>query len=200
MSHLRSAITAASERRKAEDLLVTATGGISAGYALRLDSVQVDATRFKQGVEAGEQALYAGDYEVTLRELRESLSLWRGRPLYEAAERPFALPEIKRMEDLFRRAVIGRVAADIGVKDHRSAIADLEQMILSWPDVVDLRVLLAIALYRSSRHAEAAHACRAAIRVAQDLGLSQRRLDALARDVLTEALPAAGLPHTSWEN
>jgi DNA-binding SARP family transcriptional activator len=200
MSHLRRAIATASEHEQAQDFLATSTDGASAGYALCLDDVKVDASSFKQRIEAGERALYAGNYALAARESRDALSLWRGRPLYEAAERPFAFAEIQRLEDLFRQATIAQVAADVGAKDHRSVIADLEQMVRWWPDVVDLRVLHIVALYRSSNHARAAQACQSAIQAAQGLGLSQRRLDALQRDILTEALPAAGLPHTSWES
>jgi len=198
VSHLRSAIAGASGEGQSLDVLVTATTGITMGYALRLDAMRVDASLFRHCVEAGEQALHAGHYEVAAADAREALSLWRGQPLPEAAERPFALAEIRRQEDLYRRAMIVRVAADVAFKDHQSVITDLEQMVERWPGVLDVRVLLIIALCRSSRHAEAAGACLVAIRVAQELGLSQRRLDALQREVLTETLPAAGLPYVSW--
>jgi DNA-binding SARP family transcriptional activator len=200
MSHLRSALAGAGGQIQSQDVLVTTTGGVSAGYALRLEMLRVDASRFKAGIEAGERALRAGDYAISAHESRDALSLWRGQPLYEVAERSFALAEVRRLEDMFRRGMIVRVAADVAAKEHRSVISDLEHMVTQWPDVMDLRVLLTIALYRSSHHAEAARACHRAIQIAQDFGLSQRRLNALLHDVLTETLPRAGLPHTSWES
>ena len=44
----------------------------------------------------------------TARTLREALALWRGPPLDDLANEPFAAPEIRRLEDLWLRGARGR--------------------------------------------------------------------------------------------
>ena len=56
------------------------------GYELRLGDGDVDALRFA--------ALVADDMP------REALALWRGSPLADVAEEPFAAGEIRRLEEL----------------------------------------------------------------------------------------------------
>jgi DNA-binding SARP family transcriptional activator len=56
------------------------------GYELRLSDGDVDARRF--------EALVADDMP------REALALWRGAPLADVADEPFADAEIRRLEEL----------------------------------------------------------------------------------------------------
>ena len=59
------------------------------GYELRLGDGELDARRFEQLVAAGAA--------------RDALSLWRGAPLADVADEPFAAAEIRRLDELRRR-------------------------------------------------------------------------------------------------
>src|SRR3954471_11076095 len=61
-----------------------------AGYRLRVRPEELDAERFKRGVETGRRALGDGRPEQAARLLREALELWRGSPLAELEFEPFA--------------------------------------------------------------------------------------------------------------
>src|SRR6478736_10080697 len=56
------------------------------GYELQLAPEDVDAGHFEQLLARGEP--------------REALALWRGPPLDDLADEPFAAPEIRRLEEL----------------------------------------------------------------------------------------------------
>jgi class 3 adenylate cyclase len=69
------------------------------GYELRLPEDSVDALRFERLVAT------AGRRERTSNgAAREALSLWRGPPLADLADEPFAAAEIRRLEELWLRA------------------------------------------------------------------------------------------------
>jgi hypothetical protein len=69
------------------------------GYELRLPEDSVDAVRFERLVAT------AGRRERTSNgAAREALSLWRGPPLADVADEPFAAAEIRRLEELWLRA------------------------------------------------------------------------------------------------
>src|SRR5262245_27706055 len=55
------------------------------GYELRLSDGEVDATRFERLLGAARP--------------REALALWRGDPLCDIADEPFAAAEIRRLEE-----------------------------------------------------------------------------------------------------
>src|SRR3954447_7767416 len=60
------------------------------GYELRLAGDDLDVVRFER--------------LVGQRRPREALELWRGEPLADLADEPFAAPAVRRMEDLRLRA------------------------------------------------------------------------------------------------
>src|SRR5688572_21940807 len=60
------------------------------GYELRLAGGDVDAVRFEALLDEARP--------------REALSLWRGAPLADVADEPFAAAEIRRLEELRARA------------------------------------------------------------------------------------------------
>jgi hypothetical protein len=65
----------------------------------------VDAVRFERLAREGRRALRNGEAETAGQWLREALGLWRGEPLADVAEAPFAAPVIVRLTEL-RLAVI----------------------------------------------------------------------------------------------
>ena len=192
VSHLRRALGEVAGADPDAPPLVTDQLGGSAAYALRVDPGRVDATRFERLTTLGSRELHLGRFENAAETLREGLSLWRGQPLADVADRAFARPEIRRLESSYRAAVIARVQADAECGLHRAVIGELEAMADRWPGDESVLSLLAVCLYRSGRAGEAAQVCRDAIAAAHDQGLDSRRLADLQRDVLRGSLERPG--------
>ena len=69
------------------------------GYVLAVDPSELDLARFEELVSAARGA----DPLRASRLLREALALWRGPPLPEFEQEPFARGESRRLEDLDSR-------------------------------------------------------------------------------------------------
>jgi DNA-binding SARP family transcriptional activator len=125
------------------------------GYELRLAAERVDAVRFERLVNEAERGNGAPDGEA-----REALALWRGSPLADVADEPFASAEIRRLEELRLQAVELAIDADLAACRHREVLSELRSMIADEPLRERLRAQHMIALYRSGRQAEALEAYR----------------------------------------
>jgi DNA-binding SARP family transcriptional activator len=198
VSHLRRALSDAGgfdEGRPRPVSLLTDKIGGSTAYALRVHHDRIDASRFEVGVTAGMRELHQGRFDAASEMLAAAVSMRRGQPLADVADRAFAQAEIVRLEGSYRAARLARVQADVQRGLHRAVIGELEAMTGAWPDDEMVSLLLVICLYRSGRSADAARVCRAAIEVILGHGLDSRRLAALQLDVLSGTLPSVGLPH-----
>lgn len=200
VSHLRKAIGDGHGYGQEPKMLVSARVGGAVAYALRREVVDTDAARFDQEVDEGEAELRDGKYASAGGVLSGALSLWRGAPLADAGDRPYARDWAAHLQDRHRHAVVLRAAASVGGLEHARVAGELPGMVARWPDDEIVRALHAITLYRSGRPARAAAACQDAIRATQSHGLDSPRLHALQRDVLNGTLPDAGLPHLPWGN
>ena len=153
------------------------------GYLLRVDPDELDVERFERLVAD------AGRAEPRERAdlLREALSLWRGAPLAEFADEPFAAAEIPRLEELHVAAAEELLATELELGRHTDAVAALERLVRQHPLRERLRVLLMLALYRSGRQADALAAYRDARRTLDEqLGLDPgEELQRLERAILT---------------
>jgi DNA-binding SARP family transcriptional activator len=138
------------------------------GYVLRVERSELDVARFEQLVGEARVA----EPERAARKLREALGLWRGRPLVDLAYEPFAQAEIARLEELRLAALELRVEADLAAGRHTQLVGELEALVAEHPLRERLWMQLMLALYRSSRQAEALEAYRGARRVLDEqLGL-----------------------------
>ncbi len=118
------------------------------GYELRLGDGDVDALRFA--------ALVADDMP------REALALWRGSPLADVAEEPFAAGEIRRLEELRLTAAERAIDGDLAAGRHREVLGELEALVARDPLREGLQAQRMLALYRSGRQAQALQAYRQA--------------------------------------
>jgi DNA-binding SARP family transcriptional activator/ABC-type transport system substrate-binding protein/DNA-binding beta-propeller fold protein YncE len=184
-------------RRELGDVLVTRGGG----YLLAAQPEQVDLARFDRLVTEGRRALAEGQPEHASELLREGLALWRGAPLAELADEPFARAEIGRLEDARLDAIEDRAEAELALGRLAEAIRELEPLVARHPYRERLHELLMLALYRAGRQADALAAYRDARRVLVDeLGLEPgarlRRLHTaiLAQDPALERPEAAPPP------
>jgi class 3 adenylate cyclase len=143
-----------SQLRKAlgRDVVVTR----APGYMAVVGPDELDVERFERLVAE------AADSDVSGRAacLREALSLWRGPPLADLADEPFAGAEIRRLDELRLAALEDRIAADLELGRHGELVAELEALVQEHPLRERVRALLMLALYRGGRQAEALAAYR----------------------------------------
>jgi YVTN family beta-propeller protein len=118
------------------------------GYELRLTDGDVDAIRFERLIDEARG--------------RDALALWRGEPLADLADEPFAAAEIRRLEELRLRAAEQAIDADLEAGRHADVIGELDALIDQHPLREKLRAQRMVALYRCGRQAEALDAYREA--------------------------------------
>ncbi len=158
------------------------------GYELRLDPDCLDAHRFERLVSEGGKELAAGHPEGAAAALREALSLWRGQPLADVVDEPFAQREIARLEDLRIVALEQLIEARLRLGGHAEVVGQLETLIAEHPYRERLRGQLMLALYRAERQADALQAYQETRRrLVGDLGIEPgERLRELERAILTQ--------------
>jgi YVTN family beta-propeller protein len=118
------------------------------GYELRLVDGAVDAVSFERLVEQGRA--------------REALALWRGEPLADVADEPFAAGEIRRLQELRVRAAELAIDGDLAAGRHREVIGELDALVEEYPLRERLHAQRMLALYRAGRQSEALEAYRRA--------------------------------------
>ena len=141
-------------------------------YILQVADEQVDVARFERLAEDGRRSLAAGAPERAAAQLGGALALWRGRPLSDFRDEPFAQAEIGRLERLRAEVVEDRVEADLAVGRHADVVGELEVLVAAHPLRERLHGQLMVALYRCGRQAEALAAYQAARRtLVEELGI-----------------------------
>ena len=125
------------------------------GYVLRVAAEQLDLTRFEQQAAAASGALGRGEPEAASSLLRDALALWRGPPLADVADEPFARLAIERLEEVRLAAVGQRIEAELALGRHAELVGELEELVFEHPLHERFRGQLMLALYRSGRQAEA---------------------------------------------
>jgi DNA-binding SARP family transcriptional activator/ABC-type branched-subunit amino acid transport system substrate-binding protein len=185
VSRLRKALAGGAE------VLVTR----SPGYLVNVEPGRLDSQRFDSGVTAGRAALASGDAESAARLLREALGLWRGRPLADLEDEPFAREAIADLEDRWLDAIDSRIDADLALGRHAELAPELRALVRAHPLREGLRAQLMLALYRAGRQSEALDVFAETRRtLAEDLGLEPGpELQRLQQAVLNHD-PALELP------
>jgi DNA-binding SARP family transcriptional activator len=151
-------------KRLGEGRLVTR----APGYLLCVERSELDLGRFEQLLGEARKADPADAADL----LRRALALWRGPALADLAYEPFVQNEIARLEELRWAALEQRIDADLACGRHGELVGELEGLVAEHPLREHLRYQLMLALYRSSRQAEALDAYRTARReLAEELGL-----------------------------
>ena len=153
------------------------------GYAVQLPVDAVDTWRFEQLV-----AIDAATPDPVAR-LTEGLQLWRGPALAEYADRPWAQPEILRLDELRSLARERLAAARIERGEAAVVVGELEGLVAEMPLREERWRLLALALYRANRQADALGALRRARQTfADELGVDPGpALRALEADILAQS-------------
>jgi DNA-binding SARP family transcriptional activator len=129
------------------------------GYLLKLDADELDLARFERLALQGTQALLAAP-GLAAAKLREALGLWRGAPLAEFVDEPFAQAERARLEEQRFAVLQARIDADLALGRHAELVGELEVLVARQPLREELHQQLLLSLYRSGRQAEALEAYR----------------------------------------
>jgi DNA-binding SARP family transcriptional activator len=151
------------------------------GYVLRVGPDELDLARFELLVKRAAGAPATERAEL----LQEALALWRGEPLADLTDEPFALAEARRLEQLRLAAVEEHVDAELALGSHARVIGELEALVRDNPLRERLRGQLMLALYRSGRQAEALRVYDEGRRLLDELGLAPgEELQRLQRAIL----------------
>ncbi len=142
-----------SQLRKALDEGVIETVG--GGYLLHLGTDATDAARFEQLLERGRSELAGQRAQVARRTFEEALALVRGRPYEDVADEEFARHEVGRLEELITEAREERLEAMLAQDLPGEALADLRKLAAEHPLRERTVAMLATALARTGRRAEA---------------------------------------------
>jgi WD40 repeat protein/DNA-binding SARP family transcriptional activator len=132
------------------------------GYELHIDPESVDVVRFERLVAEAVRAATAGDAPDAAR---EALALFRGDPLADLADEPFAAAEIRRLDDLRETAAELAIDADLAAGRHQEIIGDIDALLGQHPLRERLHAQRMLALYRCGRQADALQAFRDARRL-----------------------------------
>jgi len=161
---LRRAIEPGRSSRTGFEVLVTS----GPGYALRAGPDGLDALRFEGLVTQAASAPAPRAVELS----GESLALWRGPAYAEFAGEPWAEGERARLAELRLTAIERQAEARLELGLASQAVPDLQAHVTGHPWREDAWRLLALALYRSGRQAEALDVIRRARSLlAAELGL-----------------------------
>jgi DNA-binding SARP family transcriptional activator len=156
------------------------------GYLVELDPERLDLHRFQRLAREGAQRLSVGPARAAST-LREALGLWRGQPLAEFDDTPFARAEIPRLEQQRLTALEARLQADLALGRHAELVSELQALVAEHPLHEGLHRLLMLSLYRCGRQAEALETYRRARHtLAEELGIDPgRALQELEAAILT---------------
>ncbi len=147
----------------------------ASGYRLDVPAAQVDARTFEDLADQGARLLRTGDHPEAVRVLRAALGMWRGQLLGDA-DADFVRAAAARLDE--RRLTAAEDLYDAELRSGRAAavIADLYDAVTASPLRERLRGLLALALYRSGRQADALAVLDQGRRILRDeLGLEPSR-------------------------
>jgi DNA-binding SARP family transcriptional activator len=192
VANLRRAVEPDRPARAPAALLVTRPPG----YALLADPACVDAAVFGRRAALGHDLL-ATEPAVAAAELEAALALWRGDAYADvAALAPSLAAESTRLEQLRLLALEDRWQAEVDLGAHARAVPELEALLAGHPLRERAWCLLALALYRSQRQADALGAlARARTLLAEELGLDPgEALRRLEEQVLRQDPELTGPP------
>ncbi|HVF79032.1 MAG TPA: AfsR/SARP family transcriptional regulator, partial [Solirubrobacteraceae bacterium] len=125
------------------------------GYVLAIDPDQLDLRRFETLAAAGRRHLDEGDPVQAAASVREALELWRGRPLAELENEPFAAAAIRELDEAWLAALETRIEADLALGRPAELTPELATLVRRHPLRERLRAQLMLALYRCGRQADA---------------------------------------------
>jgi DNA-binding SARP family transcriptional activator len=128
------------------------------GYVLQIDRDQIDVHRFMGSVADGRAAAATGMHAAALRHFDAALALWRGPALAGVGPEEQVRPIVVRLEEERAAAVEDRFDAMLALGRHAQSVPAIQAAVEESPLRERLWAQLALALYRSSRQADALRA------------------------------------------
>jgi DNA-binding SARP family transcriptional activator len=92
------------------------------GYRIDIEDGELDQDRFER-LLSGAQGRHPKERRALLG---EALGLFRGQPLADLRDEPFATPEVARLEGLRLKALEERIDADLALRRHEDVVPELE--------------------------------------------------------------------------
>jgi WD40 repeat protein/DNA-binding SARP family transcriptional activator len=135
------------------------------GYELQIDPELVDVHRLERLVA---DARRSGVARESGHAAREALALFRGEPLADLADEPFATTEIPRLEGMRETAAELAIDADLASGRHQEVIGEIDALLARSPLRERLHAQRMLALYRCGRQAEALESYQRARRILVD--------------------------------
>jgi tetratricopeptide (TPR) repeat protein len=171
----------------------------SRGYLLDSSGVTFDVHTFAGHVTAGREALSQFDPRSAFTAFDAALGLWRGPAYADMRDASWVASEVARLEELRLSAAEGRCEAALQLGDHHGAVAELDAHVRDYPLREHGCELLALALYRAGRQAEALKVLRdTRARLTGELGIDpSAALQRLERDILAQSSTLDWRPPTS---
>ena len=142
----------------------------TAGYRLALTDEEIDVRRFERLLGRGQRLAESGDDERAAATFGQALQLWRGPAFSDINEWAPGQSEASRLDELRRHAQDSLLEAEIAIG--RDGVASATALVTEDPLREHRWSLLALALYRSGRQADALGAVRRARHILrEELGL-----------------------------
>lgn len=125
----------------------------SAGY--RSTAVASDLITAEAAAQRMHAARRAGDHQAVAAAARTALALWRGPALADLRAIPFAAAEGERLDDWRLSLTVAGLEANLELGAAGEVVTELTGLVARHPLHEPLGCLLAVALYRSGRQADA---------------------------------------------
>jgi class 3 adenylate cyclase/DNA-binding SARP family transcriptional activator/tetratricopeptide (TPR) repeat protein len=139
------------------------------GYCLAVAPGALDAAVFERMVVGSR----VGDVAARAGQLDEALALWRGSPLADVADQPWAVNAATRLSGLRLAAMEDRFDALLTLGRHRDVVHEIESAAREHPLRERFWAQLVLALYRSGRQADALRAlAEVRQRLLEELGVA----------------------------
>ena len=136
------------------------------GYMLRLSEGELDSARFERLVLAAKDM----ESSAALDTLQEAMSLWSGRPFDNVAYDDFAVPEIRRLDELRLQAQEALNDARLEMGEAGTVLTTVEVQLDAHPFSEVFWGQYMLALYRSGRQKDALRAYSRASEVFAEIG------------------------------
>jgi DNA-binding SARP family transcriptional activator len=168
VSRLRRAVEPVRGAGAAPQVLVSE----APGYVLRIPPEQIDVHQFRTLVAGARAAAAAGRHPEALEGFDRAAALWRGPALAAVGPEDQVRPIVVQLQEERDSAIEDRFETLLALGRHGEAVPSIQAAVDASPLRERRWALLALALYRSSRQAEALRALSSARSVLlEDLGL-----------------------------
>ncbi|WP_112263533.1 AfsR/SARP family transcriptional regulator [Lentzea terrae] len=130
------------------------------GYRMRVDPLAVDAHQFADAAARGRAAASADDLVTARKAFAEALDLWRGPVLSDVPSETLYSEHAPRLTELLMTVHEQRIDVELALGNHADLLPELFALTRDHPLRERFWGQLMLALYRSSRQAEALEAFR----------------------------------------